>query len=66
MIKFPDVYLSVIYDYLKKHDDDIILYRDLMDKYKMSYPTVRKKIKWLEDNGYITKNKRRIRIVPQW
>ena len=66
MIKFPDVFLGVIYDYLKKHDGDIILYKDLIDKYKMSYTTVRKKIKWLEEHGYIEKNKRRIKIIPQW
>lgn len=66
MIKFNDLYTQCIYNYLKLHDDSFILYKDIMDKYKMSYPTVRKRIKWLVDNGYIKKNKRHIEIIPQF
>lgn len=61
---FPDIYIKVIYDYIRNHDGDLILYKDIMDKYKMSYPTVRKKIKWLIDNKLITKNGRRFNLLP--
>lgn len=66
MIHFNDLYTQVIYNYLTLHDDSIILYKDLMHKYKMSYPTIRKRIKWLTDNGYIKKNRRHIQIIPQF
>lgn len=66
MIRFSDIYTQVIYDYLTKHDDSLILYKDIMDKYRMSYPTIRKRIKWLIDAGYIKKNKRHIEIIPQF
>lgn len=66
MLRFPDVYIQVIYDYICKHDGDMILYKDIMDKYQMSYPTVAKKIKWLIQNKLITKQGRRITTIPQF
>lgn len=63
MIHFPDIYTQMIYNYLRKHGDGYILYKDIMYQYKMSYPTLRKKIKWLEDHHLIRKEKRYIRIV---
>lgn len=66
MIKFPDLYTQIIYEYLLKHDDELILYKDIIHHYRMSYPTIRSRIKWLADNGYIQKDKRRIQIIPQF
>lgn len=65
-IKFPDIYLQLIYEYLVDHDGDQILYKDLMSKYKISYPTIRRKIKWLIKNNYIRKYGRTIKLVPQF
>lgn len=61
---FPDLYTKIIYEYIQKHDGDLILYKDLMNKYKMSYPTIRKKVKWLVDNKVITKRGRRFSLLP--
>jgi len=66
MIKFPDLYTQIIYDYLTKHDDEQILYKNLREKYKISYPTIEKRIKWLADNKYIIKNRRHIRVIPRF
>ena len=65
-IKFPDIYLQIIFSYIQDHDGDQILYKDLMSKYKMSYPTIRKKINWLIKNKFIRKNGRTIKLVPQF
>ena len=64
VIDFPDIYITVIYDYIKKHDDEIILYKNIRQRYKISYPTIRSRIKWLLNHDYIAKEGRRIRIIP--
>ena len=61
---FPDIYTKVIYEYIKQHDGDLILYKDLMHHYKMSYPTIRKKVRWLIKNKLITKHGRRFNLLP--
>lgn len=63
MINFPDIYTQSIYNYLRKHGDGYILYKDIIDKCKMSYPTLRKKIKWLEEHHLIKRNKRYIHFM---
>lgn len=63
MIKFPDIYTTCIYNYIQMHDGDLILYRDIMDKYKMSYPTVRRRMKWLVENNYVIKEGRRLSLT---
>lgn len=65
-IIFPDIYTQIIYDYICRHDGDLILYKDLIQNHHMSYTTVRKKIKWLEDNRYIIKRGRYIQTIPQY
>lgn len=65
-INFNDIYTTCIYNYLSLHDGDLILYKDIMDEYKMSYPTVRSRINWLIKHKYITKKGRRISIIPQF
>lgn len=66
MIRFQDLYTQIIYEYLLKHDDELVLYKDIIEHYHISYPTIRRRIKWLADNGYIQKDKRRIQIIPQF
>lgn len=63
MITFPDIYTQSIYNYLRKHGEGYILYKDIMHQYKMSYPTLRKKIKWLEEHHFIKRTGRYIRII---
>lgn len=64
--KFPDVFTKCIYEYILKHDGELILYKDLMDEYKMCYTTVRKKVNWLIKNQLIVKNKRRFNVIPHF
>lgn len=66
MIKFPDLYTQIIYDYILKHDDELILYKDIIENYHISYPTIRNRVNWLEKNGYIQKEKRRVKIIPRF
>lgn len=66
MVKFQDLYTQVIYNYLMRHDDEIILLKNIEEQYKISQPTIRKRLKWLADNKYIIKNRRHIRIIPQF
>lgn len=62
---FPDLYTRIIYEYVSEHDGDLILYKDLMSKYKMSYPTIRKKVRWLIEHNLIRKSGRQFSLVPR-
>lgn len=66
MINFNDLYTQIIYNYIDLHNGDLILYKDLMSKYKMSYPTIRKKVNWLIKNNYINKIGRKFFIIPRF
>jgi len=66
VIKFKDLYTQVIYNYLQRHDDEIVLLKNIQEQYHISQPTIRKRLKWLADNKYIKKNKRHIEIIPQF
>lgn len=61
---FPDLYTQIIYDYISRRDGETILYKNIMEKYKMSYPTIRKKVNWLVKNRLITKNGRKFHVLP--
>ncbi len=61
---FPNLYVQMVFEYIRRHDGDYILYKDLIDKYKMSYPTIRKAVKWLVDNKVVTKRGRRFSLLP--
>lgn len=54
-IKFRSIYLKSIYHYIKLHDGQTILYKDIMDEYAITYPTVRKCVQWLLDRELIKK-----------
>lgn len=66
MIRFPDTHTQIIYEYIAKNCDNLILYKDLISKYHMSYTTVRKKVNWLIQNNYIRKHGRTFHIIPQF
>lgn len=61
---FPDVFTQIIYEYIRNHDGEKIVYSNLIDKYKMSYPTIRKKIKWLIEHRMIKKEGRKFSLLP--
>lgn len=60
---FRDIYTKAIYEYIKKHNDNTILYLDIMREFNISYPTVRKKIRNLIRMGRIQKNGKNMKII---
>lgn len=52
---FRDIYTVAIYRYIKDHNKNTILYKDIMREFNITYPTVRKKIRNLEKMGRIRK-----------
>lgn len=60
---FRDIYTKAIYDYIKQHNDNTILYLDIMREFNISYPTVRKKIRNLIRMGRISKTGKRMKII---
>lgn len=61
-IQFPNMLLSRIYRYIKLNDGQNILYKDIMEEFGISYPTVRKHIRWLLKRELITINGKRISL----
>lgn len=52
---FRDIYTAAIYRYIKDHNENTILYKDIMAEFNISYPTVRKKVRNLVKTGKIKK-----------
>lgn len=65
MLKFPDIYTTCIYRYIFTHNESYILYKDIKLKYSISYPTIRKRIKWLVDHRFIKKEGRYFEIIER-
>lgn len=42
---FRDIYTKAIFEYIKSHNNNTILYLDIMREFNISYPTVRKKVR---------------------
>lgn len=66
MIKFPNLYLTIIYRYILQHDGEQILYKNLHEQYNISYPTIRRKVKWLEERRFIRREGRKFFIIPRF
>lgn len=58
-----DVYTMVIYRYIKEHDGNTILLKDIMEEFNLTYPTVRNRIKRLIGMGKIKRNGRKFEVV---
>lgn len=52
---FRDIYTKAIYNYIAEHNNNSILYLDIMREFNISYPTVRKKVRHLIQMGRIRK-----------
>lgn len=61
--RFRDIYTRAIYNYIKEHNNNTILYLDIMREFNISYPTVRKKIKNLVRMGKIRKEGKHMSII---
>lgn len=62
---FRDIYTAAIFNYIKAHNNNTILYKDIMREFNISYPTVRKKIKNLIRTGKIQKNGKFYKIISK-
>lgn len=60
---FRDIYSAAIYRYIKEHNNNTILYKDIMKEFHISYPTVRKKIRNLIKTGKIIKTGKYYKIT---
>ena len=60
---FRDIYTMAIYRYIKDHNNNTILFKDIMAEFGITYPTVRKKIKNLVRMGKIQKNGKFYKIL---
>lgn len=65
-IKFKSIYLKSIYNFIKLNDGQTILYKDIMEEFAISYPTVRKNIQWLLDRDLIEKKGKKLSIKSQF
>lgn len=62
---FRDIYTKAIFGYIKEHNNNTILYKDIMREFNITYPTVRKKIKNLIRTGKIQKNGKFYKIISK-
>lgn len=60
---FRDIYTSAIYNYIKEHNANTILYLDIMKEFHISYPTVRKRIRNLIRMGRLKKEGKKMTVI---
>lgn len=60
---FRDIYTAAIYRYIKDHNKNTILYKDIMREFNITYPTVRKKVRNLVKMGKIKKTGKHYEIL---
>lgn len=58
-----DIYTMSVYRYIKEHDGQTILLRDIMEELNITYPTVRDRIKKLIQMKKIQKTGRKFKII---
>lgn len=58
-----DVYTMCIYNYIKQHDGNTILLRDIMEEFNITYPTVRNRLKKLIQMKKIERHGRKFKII---
>lgn len=61
---FTNRYIREIYNYIKRHDGEIILIYEMSDELQITQPTIRKYLRWLMDRNLIRKNKKRFWTIP--
>lgn len=51
-----------VYTYIKRHDGQTILMKDIMNELGVSYPTVRRCLRWLVDRELISRTGKKISV----
>ena len=62
---FRDIYSRSIFYYIKEHNNNTILFKDIMEEFNISYPTVRKKIKNLIRTGKIERKGKKYKVLKE-
>lgn len=65
-MRFFNVYLDKIYNYLRQHDGQTVLMKDIARDLNTTRVTVRKYVRWLERRELIKKTGKRFEIVDQF
>lgn len=58
-----DIYTMSIYRYLKEHEGNTILLKDIMEEFHITYPTVRNRINKLIKMKKIIRDGRKFKII---
>lgn len=58
-----DIYTTVILDYIKAHDDENILIDDIVKRYNTNRTQIDRRLKILKDNGIISREGKRYKIL---
>lgn len=58
-----DIYTMSIYNYIKEHNNNTILLRDIMEEFNITYPTVRNRINKLIQMKKIERKGRKFKII---
>lgn len=61
---FTNRYIRMIYNYIQKHDGEIILIYEMSEALQITQPTIRKYLHWLIDRNLIRRYKKRFWIIP--
>lgn len=64
-MKFLNKFIEKIYRYIYIHDGETILLKDICAATRISEPTVRKYIRWLERRELIKKTGKHFEILPE-
>lgn len=58
-----DIYTMSIYRYIKEHDGNTILLKDLMEEFNITYPTIRDRINKLIRMKKIERKGRKFKVI---
>ncbi len=61
-----DIYITVILDYIKAHDDENILIDDIVKRYNTNRTQIDRRLKILKDNGIISREGKRYKILKDF
>lgn len=60
-----DIYTTVILDYITEHDGENILIDDIVKRYNTNRTQIDRRLKTLKDNGIISREGKRYKILKE-
>lgn len=64
-MRFPKSNLKLVYEYIKTHDGQTILVKDIAEDTWQSQWTVSRALKWLEERNIIVREGKKMRLNYQ-